>query len=134
MSTPKIVTITDELLAEIGRQIYSCNNHGGPVVLQAHEAIELLAHIADLKQQLVAAGVTSENCELFRKDVQRYAWLREMHNDGCGALWVSRWNYEKTEWVSLDAFCRPDYDGELDLDAAIDAARSATDNTTEQPT
>jgi len=37
----------------------------------------LLAHIADLKQQLVAAGVTAENCELFRKDAERYQWLRD---------------------------------------------------------
>lgn len=76
--------------------------------------LALLAERADLKLQLAAARV----------DAERYDWLREMHNDEYGCLWVSHWDYGQVAWVSLDAFYRPGYDGELDLDAAIDAARN----------
>lgn len=120
MTTSPIVTITNELLAELeaATEYQHCDMPGAAIRA-------LLAERADLKQQLAAAAITAENCELFRKDAERYDWLREMHNDEYGCLWVSRWNYDRTEWVSLDAFCRSDYNGELDLDAAIDAAREA---------
>ena len=88
----------------------------------------LLSHIADLKQQVVAAGVTAENCEIFRKDAERYAWLRELHNDENGICWVSVWDKHSSEWVSLDRTYRAGFlvfETPLDLDAAIDAARSA---------
>lgn len=130
MSTSPIVTITDELLAEIeaaadafpdyewdsnqteffngpsGESLggestgFYCvygppfeiddDMYDGPTLVEAcpldqarficeaKPAIKsLLAHIADLKQQLVAASITAENCELFRKDAERYQWLRD---------------------------------------------------------
>lgn len=73
----------------------------------------LLAHIADLKQQLVAAGVTAENCELFRKDAERYRWLRNPDQDVCLVL---------DKMVSSGVY---EYRAGEELDAAIDAAMEA---------
>lgn len=99
MSTSPVMSITDELLAEIEAAAESATNmlwdDGGmesaldssPIYeedaafillvspVRAYciscELQALRASIADLKQQLVAAGVTAENCELFRKDAER---------------------------------------------------------------
>lgn len=164
MSTPPIVTITDELLAEIEEECaLAAELDINAAVVPAH-ITALLAHIADLKhqasereahvrnlidsetllfnyladirqavgddgrlmlpglvehirgmsQQLVAAGVTAENCELFRKDAERYQWLRD-----------------DAEFADFETLCLTSL-GEWG--AYIDAARSTTDNTTEQPT
>ncbi|MNR28127.1 hypothetical protein D3C85_1454380 [compost metagenome] len=73
----------------------------------------MLAHIADLKQQLVAASITAENCELFRKDSERYRWLRNPDQDVCLVL---------DKMVSSGVY---EYRAGEELDAAIDAARQS---------
>ena len=96
MTTSPIVSINDELLAEIEAaasdsrlNIYRplgwahsvrCGNHLQTdfdfLSLSSPETIlALLGHITDLKQQLAAASITAENCELFRKDAERLDWL-----------------------------------------------------------
>jgi len=116
MTTSPVMSITDELLAEleVGAPAYaeSCTLPG-PMLAA------LLAHIADLKQQIVAAGVTAENCEVFRKDAERYQWLREnwfsIYGTNCHELGIVieigvRWNHAGT----------PEH-----VDSAIDAAMEA---------
>ncbi len=120
MTTPPITSITDELIAELD---HAANLDSAiRITVRADYLRALLAERADLKQQLVAAGITAENCEIFRKDAERYQWLRDKHNDEYGDIWVSTWDSDAVAWVSLDAYFTPTYDGELDLDAAIDAA------------
>ena len=155
MTTFPIVTINDELLAELeaaadkatpgkwctdgdlwvmaqdsdqlnnGFVIAICDGPDGrknaesmakanPATIKA-----LLANIADLKQQLVAAGITAENCEMLRKDAERYQWLRDS-----GRLIGECMDSHESN------FCVCSADGEdvlwfEQLDAAIDAARSA---------
>lgn len=96
MTTQPVVTITDELLAELEDEF---RNHGSMASFNSDQVAEVVAelkhsraHIAKLKrgladadaahmmyaeqvvqlnQQLVAAGITAENCELFRQAMDR---------------------------------------------------------------
>lgn len=131
MTTSPVISITDELLAEIEAaasdsklNIYRplgwahsvrCGNHLQTdfdfLSLASPETVlALLAHIADLKQQVVAAGVTAENCEVFRKDAERYRWLKS--EAATGSLGFGDWWIDSVDMAS-------------DLDAAIDAAIDA---------
>lgn len=70
MTTPPITSITDELIAELD---HAANLDSAiRITVRADYLRALLAERADLKQQLVAAGITADNCEMFRKDAERY--------------------------------------------------------------
>ncbi len=68
MTTPPISSITDDLIAELDL----CMRADCGIELESADIRALLAERADLKQQLVAAGITADNCEMFRKDAERY--------------------------------------------------------------
>lgn len=76
----------------------------------------LLAHIVDLKQQLVAAGITAENCEAFRVDAERWRCARDlMHPDDIRGFQDARDSFGMRPTENISAQC----------DAAIDAARQS---------
>ena len=173
VTTSPVVSITDDLLAELEEEIALCDPGYGAVVNPVHlEALlshiaelkqqaadreahvrnlidsetllfnyladirqavgddgrlmlpGLVDHIRDLKQQLVAAGIAAENCELFRKDAERYRWLRD------DAL---KCTFTAPAIMVVDEAGDPVHKGnpwnslimDEDADAAIDAARSA---------
>lgn len=152
MTTSPVMTITDEVLAELeaaadeasqgpwrdsgcgrvdagpgGRTIARQYGDGLPGTLRrgyinsmanaAHIALNnpsttkaLLRHIAELK----------ERCATAEKDAERYAWIRDQHNDGMGRTWVAV--YQPGGWVSLDTFVAGEKSDVLNLDMAVDAA------------
>lgn len=142
MTTNPVMTITDEMLAELeaeasavlairaghcsgGRPIQGsdiCMTCGaGPqdgcrrplpeTYGQPQVALALVRHIAELKERCAAA----------EKDAERYAWIRDQHNDGMGSTWVAA--YQPGEgWVSLDTFVSGVKAEVLNLDDAVDAA------------
>lgn len=70
------------------------------------------AVIAELRAEL----------EAFRKDAERYQWLRDQHNEIEGTRWFAEYQ-DGTGWVSLDkVVLGDDREVDFDLDAAIDAA------------
>lgn len=153
MTTSPIVTITDELLAELeaaanaatkGRwctdgDTWICAqdsdqlNNGfvlaicqGPdesknaaYMAKASAAVilALLTERADHLQQLAAAAIAAENCELFRKDAERYRKLRT----------VTPYRFKKIQDQALTDGGDVLYFHADRFDAAIDAARSASD-------
>lgn len=143
MSTPPVMSINDELLAELEAAAnaatpgpWTSEIEGGHLnvasedwyLLQLHAdqpryiedskfvaaanpatIIALLAHIADLKQQVIAAGITAENCEHFRRNAERYQWLRNPErvprDDPFGHLIVGQAEGEDILWRDeLDRF------------------------------
>lgn len=66
-----VVTVTDELLEELERY---------PELAFEVEVMALLNHIRTLQQELKAAHISVDNCELFRKDAERLDWMIE---EGC---------------------------------------------------
>lgn len=106
MTTSPIVSITDELLAEIAFDLELAETTSSIYATIDRDTLAaLMAERAHLKQQLVAAGITAENCEVFRKDAERYQWLRD-----------------DAEIADFEMLCLTSL-GEWD--AYIDAARSA---------
>lgn len=104
MTTSPYPSVTDELIAELELAVAE-STEGRPNDTLA----SLLAHIADLKQQLVAAGITAENCEAFRVGAERYRWLIE--------------NADMMHWENLLRFA--DLDGADSVGQFIDAARQS---------
>lgn len=58
-----------------------------------------------------------------RPDAERYRWLRETHNDSCGAFAVAELG--QGDWKVIEEVTET---AEHDLDAAIDAAMAAAKN------
>lgn len=83
MTTSPVQSITDELLEDAARDfegvgsLYMARVSYQELADACRELIRLRAENSDLKQQLVAAGITAENCEMFRRDAGRYRWLRD---------------------------------------------------------
>ena len=98
MSNAPVVSITDELVAELEALAGECGQHGTNWYEPRHMAafpeyacdqdfviaaspatiLALLRERAEMQQQLRAAMISVDNCELFRKDAERYQWLREL--------------------------------------------------------
>lgn len=150
MTTTPIVSINDELLAEIEAaasdsklNIYRplgwahsvrCGNHLQTdfdfLSLSSPETIlALLGHITDLKQQLVAAGITAENCELFRKDSERLDWLVseddcvvQQGTNGFWLQWIDEYDHSASEYQKGSYRTSREAIDAAMVDAAIDAA------------
>jgi len=75
MSNAPVVSITDELVAELETSVCCVwpESNSAVTTLRA-----LLSERAEMQQQLRAAMISVDNCELFRKDAERYQWLREL--------------------------------------------------------
>lgn len=96
MTTPPITSITDELIADLERLTGDSELTDEQWIsgFTAGDFRALLAERADLKQQLVAAGITAENCEMFRKDAERFAWWFEQAKaatDGSYLTTLDQW-------------------------------------------
>ena len=116
MSNAPVVSITEELVAELA---VLAEHNSDYVPVSPCEMKALLRERAEMRQQLHAAMISVDNCELFRKDAERYQWLR------------GRWGrvgetYEAGTPVMSEIFDEPDgweTDGDS-LDRCIDAARA----------
>lgn len=75
MTTSPVMSLTDELLAELEE---ACREHQQGFMIETSEVLALLRERAEMQQQLRAAMISVDNCELFRKDAERYQWLREL--------------------------------------------------------
>lgn len=127
MTTAPVTSITDELLAEL-ESIQEDASAWTPYA-DAQEYLgalagRSLARIADMKQQIVAAGVTAENCEVFRRDAERLDWMFAEQciirvQNGTGSpcvysLWWSTLGEGQREWHSSPREA---------IDAAMEAAK-----------
>lgn len=140
MSASPIVSINDELLAELEAaasdsklNIYRplgwahsvrCGNHLQTdfdfLSLASPETVlALLAHIVELKHQLVAAGITAENCEVFRRDAERIEWLAEQFKT-CTVDMSGNHPYYPNS-IKLRTLRGPTF--RLAIDAAMDASK-----------
>ena len=97
MSTSPVMSLTDELVAELEALAGECGQHGTNWYEPCHMAafpeyacdqdfviaaspatiLALLRERAEMQQQLRAAMISVDNCELFRRDAERYQWLRD---------------------------------------------------------
>lgn len=95
MSSAPVVSITDELAAELEALADECGQHGTNWYEPRHMAafpeyacdqdfviaaspatiLALLRERAEMQQQLRAAMISADNCELFRKDAERLDWM-----------------------------------------------------------
>lgn len=124
MKTPTTPTVTEELIRQLEQEITVSAILRCPASIDPVHLSDLLAERADLKRQLIAAGVTAENCEMFRKDAERYQWLRD------DAL---KCTFTAPAIMMVDEAGNPVHKGnpwnsllmDEDADAAIDAARAA---------
>lgn len=73
MTTTTVPTVTDELISEL--EILAARVTTPMVTIPLSSLITLLAERADHLQQLAAAAITAENCEIFRKDAERLDWM-----------------------------------------------------------
>lgn len=74
MTTKPQVTITEELIAELQSDL---NRAVGVIYsIEIDTLSALLAERASMQSQLKSAALTQENCDLLRKDAERYQWLR----------------------------------------------------------
>lgn len=86
--------------------------------------LALLHHIRTMQQELKAAHISVDNCELFRKDAERYQWLRNEAMDTAGYCPVVLLVND-----CLEPACGTKTSSVLELDAldaAIDAAMAAS--------
>jgi hypothetical protein len=102
MTTSPVTTITDELLSEIEDDTrrappYAFNR----LIIEPDDVLSMVAELrtlraenADIKQQLVAAGITAENCEAFRKDAERLDFISQHIFKPCGTLSYPSENHE----------------------------------------
>lgn len=77
MTTSPVVSITDELVAELETSVCCVwpESNSAVTTLRA-----LLSERAEMQQQLRAAMISVDNCELFRKDAERMDWLADPDN------------------------------------------------------
>lgn len=112
MTTSPVVTITEELVAELERFL----GFGGKYLKVSSETLRaLLAERAAMQSQIKAGILTQDNLELYRKDALRYQWLRNRHNASGDYLCVT----DGEDGVIIEDVVGVDG---LDLDAAIDQA------------
>lgn len=72
MTTSPVVTITEEMVAELERFL----GFGGEYMKVRSSVLQaLLAERAAMQSQIKAGIVTQENLDLYRKDALRYQWL-----------------------------------------------------------
>lgn len=116
-------------LDNTAKEIENSIRYGGTMRLRDRIS-ELESERADHLQQLAAAAITAENCELFRKDAERLDWLIseddcvvQQGTNGFWLQWIDEYDHSASEYqkgsyrTSREA-----------IDAAmIDAARSASD-------
>lgn len=97
--------------SETGNLSHWPNDWDASFIAQANPAtiIALLNHIRTMQQELKAAHISVDNCELFRKDAERMAWL------------ISRG--DSMQWMNI---IKVDPDEFETLDGAIDAAMTAS--------
>ena len=104
MSNAPVVSITDELVAELEASVCCVwpESNSAVTTLRA-----LLSERAEMQQQLRAAMISVDNCELFRKDAERYQWLVANSFDKSGVtqfhIWKHSWEPhsktgEQIEW------------------------------------
>lgn len=113
MTTSQVVTITEELVAELERECSQEGREGHSLVIACPVMSALLAERAAMQSQIKAGIVTQENLELYRKDALRYQWLRNPdrmpHDDPFGHLIVGQAEGEDILW-------RDALDRQIDLD------------------
>lgn len=108
MTTAPVMTITEELLDQIDSLLG----------LNANNALTTpLPYLSRVLLEKSAAHIRSlsERLEKAEKDAERYAWLREKHNDNDADYAVMKFSKRANEWLHLD----------WKLDAAVDAEMEA---------
>lgn len=111
---------------EIGSGDGGYDEEDARFIAQANPAtiLALLNHIRTMQQELKAAHISVDNCELFRKDAERYQWLRNEAMDTAGYCPVVLLVND-----CLEPACGTKTSSVLELDAldaAIDAAMAAS--------
>ena len=95
MSNAPVVSITDELVAELEE---ACREHNQGFMIETAEVLALLRERAEMQQQLRAAMISVDNCELFRKDAERLDWLSEQGSD---TQWMNILRIEMDDYETL---------------------------------
>lgn len=72
MTTPPVVSITDELIEELEGEIRIARAINNRAPIHPDDLESLLAERAELKQQLAAASPAAESYELFRQEAKRW--------------------------------------------------------------
>lgn len=112
MTTSPVMSLTDELVSELEE---ACREYRQGFMIETSEVIALLRERAEMQQQLRAAMISVDNCELFRKDAERYQWLRE------SAWYAGPDSFFCGEGGEMNDYKNHNYRADT-LDAAIDAA------------
>lgn len=141
MTTSPVMTITDELLAELEAEASAvlairtghCRGdlpiRGDSICMTCGASpqdgcrrplAESYAQPQVALSLLRHIAELKEQCAALERDAGRYAWIRDQHNDGMGRTWVAV--YQPGEWVSLDTFVSGEKSYVLNLDMAVDAA------------
>ena len=123
MSTPLVVSVTDELVAELEE---ACREHGQGFMVETEHVLRLLAERAEFRRLLLEQeqimqslrdsewALIGEREELLR-DAERYRWLRQ-------SMWyVGPDNFFCGEGGDMNDYENHNYRADT-LDAAIDAA------------
>ena len=95
MTTSPVMSLTDELVAELEE---ACREHQQGFMIETSEVIALLRERAEMQQQLRAAMISVDNCELFRKDAERLEWLSGQGDD---TQWMNILRIEMDDYETL---------------------------------
>ena len=95
MTTSPVMSLTDELVAELETSVCCVwpESNSAVTTLRA-----LLAERAEMQQQLRAAMISVDNCELFRKDAERLEWLSGQGDD---TQWMNILRIEMDDYETL---------------------------------
>lgn len=100
-------------LAEIRMDVpYNEGNAAFMACANPATILALLNHIRTMQQELKAAHISVDNCELFRRDAERMAWLI---SQGDSMQWMNIIKVDPDEFETLDSA----------IDAAMTASHSS---------
>lgn len=137
MSTNPVVTVTDELIEELEKaagmacqyspedwfskdSFFSVADEDAAYIEKAKPwtILALLHHIRIMQQELKAAHISVDNCELFRRDAERYQFLKDQGHFRAMSIDMGG----NHSWTGMGRHVGK---GET-VDAAIDAAMTAS--------